>query len=181
MKTINASIEGTAPLLQHKMSVEEEAKIESKTRKQAGARNEENPQDYLYLINGKICQPAEHIRSAIVKRLSSYKISGKGKKTYKELGQGAIEVSPEYIEHEIQDWKVDSRTVVIPATRGRAVRKRPRLDKWKLNFQIQILNDEMPAEIIKLALDDAGREGGLGDYRPRFGRFIVTSWKETNT
>ena len=37
---------------------------------------------------------------------------------------------------------------------------------------------DMPVEVVKSALDDAGREAGIGDYRPRFGRFIVTSFKE---
>jgi hypothetical protein len=35
----------------------------------------------------------------------------------------------------------------------------------------------MPVEVLKSALDDAGREGGLGDMRPRMGRFIVTEFK----
>jgi hypothetical protein len=178
MKKIKCNIKGVAPLLQHKMSSEQEAQLGSKTKKVAGQSKGDNPEEYLYLIDGTICQPAEHIVQAIIKQLSNYKIQGKGKKTYKELGKGSLNIMPEYISHKIQDWVIDNRTVVIPSTRGRTVRLRPKFENWELEFIIEVINDDMPIEIIKSALDDAGREGGIGDYRPRFGRFIVTEFKE---
>ena len=177
MQEIKVRIDGTKPLLQHKISVLEQAIIGSKSRKNVGARKDENPEDFLYLLNNKICQPAEHIYNAIVKRAGNYKITGRGKKSYKELVIGALEVKPDMIEHLNQEWVVDERTVVIPATRGRAVRKRPKFEKWALEFSILIHNDDIPTETVKEMLDDAGREGGLGDFRPRFGTFIVTKWE----
>ncbi len=180
MKQINVSIKGVAPLLQHKMSVEQEAQLVSKTKKSTGQSKGDNPESYLYLVNGKICQPAEHILQAIIKRLGGYKIQGKGKKTYLEMGKGSLNIMPDMIPHKIQTWEPDSRTVVIKATRGRVVRIRPKLNNWELEFIIELINEELPIEVIKSALDDAGREGGLGDYRPRFGRFIVTSFQEVN-
>lgn len=178
MKTIKCSIKGTAPLLQHKMSLEQEAQLDSKLKKSQGQAKSDKVESYLYLIDGKIYQPSEHILQAIIKQLSNYKIQGRGKKTYKEIGKGSLEVLPEFILHNNQNYIVDSRTVVIPATKGRTIRKRPRFNDWSLDFSINLFNDDLPGEIIKSALDDAGREGGLGDYRPRFGRFIVTMWKE---
>lgn len=180
MKQIKVSIKGTKPLLQHKISLEQEAQLASKTKKREGQAKGDNPEDYLYVVGGKICQPAEHIYQAIIKRLTNYKIQGRGKKTYKEIGQGTLRIEPEYIPHKNQKWEVDMRTVVIPATRGRAVRLRPRFNDWQLDFIIEIMNDDLPIEVVKSALDDAGREGGIGDYRPRFGTFIVTSFQEVD-
>ena len=177
MKQIEVTIRGTKPLLQHKMSLGQEAQLASKTKRVVGQAKGDNPEDYLYMMGGKICQPAEHIFQAILKRLSDYKIQGKGKKTYKELGKGSLNITPEYIVHKFQKWIVDSRTVVIPATRGRAVRLRPRFEQWELDFVIEITNEDLPVEVVKSALDDAGREGGIGDYHPRFGTFIVTKFK----
>ena len=177
MKQIKATIKGVVPLLQHKMSVEQEAQLASKTKKTSGQAKGDNPEDYLYVVGGKLCQPAEHIIQGIIKQLSNYKIQGKGKKTYKELGKGALNITPEMIPHKTQKWVKDVRTVVIPATRGRSVRVRPKLEEWELSFVIEILNDDLPVEVIKSALDDVGREAGIGDYRPRFGRFIVTEFK----
>lgn len=178
MKKIKTKIKGVAPLLQHKLPLEVEAELESKTKKREGKSKEDSPADFLYKIGDKIYQPAEHIVQAIIKKLTNYKIQGRGKKTYKEMGIGSINIIPEFIQHKKQKWVVDTRTVVIPATKGRTVRKRPKLEEWELEFFIEIFNDDMPMEVVKGALDDAGREGGLGDYRPRFGRFIVTEFKE---
>ena len=178
MKTIECSIKGIAPLLQHKMSLETEASLESKIKRRPGQAKEYDVEGCLYKVDGKICQPAEHIIQSIVKRLGNYKIQGRGKKTYKEIGQGSIDVQPEMIVHKNQKWTVDVRSVVIPSTKGRVIRKRPRLEDWSLDFKIILLNDDLPVEVLKSALDDSGREGGIGDYRPRFGRFIVTKFKE---
>ena len=180
MKKIDVSIKGVAPLLQHKMSIEIEAQLASKTKKSVGQSKGDNPEDFLYKVGDKICQPAEHILQAIIKRLSGYKIQGKGKKTYLEMGKGSLNIIPDMIPHKIQKWEPDSRTVVIKATKGRVVRIRPKLNDWELDFTIELINEDLPIEVIKSALDDAGREGGLGDYRPRFGRFIVTSFQEVN-
>jgi len=178
MKKIDVTIVGTAPLLQHKMSLEQEAQLDSKTKKRGGQAPGDKPEEYLYMLGKDIVQPAEHILQAIIKRLSNYQIQGKGKKTYKEMGIGAINVTPEFIKHKYQEWITDTRTVVIPATRGRTIRKRPRFEKWELSFTIEIINDDLPTEVLKGALDDAGLLGGIGDYRPRFGRFMVTKFKE---
>lgn len=178
MREIECEIEGVAPLLQHKMSIEQEAQLASKTKKSVGQMKGDNPEEYLYKVSGVICQPAEHILQAIIKRLGGYKIQGKGKKTYLEMGKGSINIVPDMIPHKIQTWENDVRTVVIKATKGRVVRIRPKFPEWALEFTIQLINEDMPAEVIKAALDDAGREGGIGDYRPRFGRFIVTKFRE---
>ena len=178
MREIEVTIRGVAPLLQHKMSLEEEAQLSSKTKKSTGQHKGDDPETFLYKVKGTICQPAEHILQAIIKRLGGYKIQGKGKKTYLEMGKGSLNIVPDMIPHKIQDWEPDSRTVVIKATKGRVVRVRPKLTDWELDFKIEIINDELPVEVIKAALDDAGREGGLGDFRPRFGRFIVTNFEE---
>ncbi len=180
MKTIKVKIKGTAPLLMHKMSSADEAQMASKIKKSVGQKKGDNPADFLYLHEEVICQPAEHIYQAIVKRLSGYKIQGQGKKTYKDLGKGCIQVYPEMIPHLKADWVPDERTVVVPATRGRILRIRPRFNDWELAFNIRIINDDMPSDVVKLCLDDAGREGGIGDYRPRFGLFMVTEFIEEN-
>jgi hypothetical protein len=178
MKTIGVRIRGTQPLLQHKMSSTEEAQMKSKVKQSIGQKKGDNPEDYLYLHEGIICQPSEHIYQAIVKRMSGYKIQGQGKKTYKDMAKGCITIFPEFIPHENPNWVVDERTVVIPSTKGRIMRKRPRFNEWSLTFTIKVINDFMPAEVIKSALEDAGREGGIGDYRPRYGLFEVTHFHE---
>ena len=178
MKKIEVKIKGIMPLLQHKMSLDVETQLSSKSKKQPGASKELKVEDCLYKVGEKICQPASHIEMAILKQASNYKIVGRGKKTYKDLVKGAVFVYPDMIPHLIQDWTEDRRTVVIPSTKGRSVRSRPMLKDWELEFEIHVMNDDIPTDVLKGMLDDAGREGGLGDYRPRFGRFVVEKFEE---
>ena len=63
----------------------------------------------------------------------------------------------------------DVRPVVVQ--RASMLKCRPRFDKWEINFDLtfdpKIFNDED----IELITDIAGRQIGLCDYRPRYGRF----------
>lgn len=54
MKEIKVSIKGVAPLLQHKMSLKQEAQLASKTKKQSGQGDPDEVESYLYLYDGKI-------------------------------------------------------------------------------------------------------------------------------
>lgn len=78
-------------------------------------------------------------------------------------------------------WEVDARSVVIPATQGRVMAYRPRLDEWKTSFTIDLDIDMFSPNFVRLLVDDAGKKIGLGDFRPSrrgpFGRFVVTSWE----
>jgi len=178
MKTINVKIKGMLPLLQHKMPLATEAQLASTVKKSKGQSKLDDPEDFLYKHDGVIVQPAEHIYQGLLKTLSGYKIQGKGKKTYKDMGKGYITVMPEYIPHIHQEWVPDERTVVIGATRGRIVRIRPKFNNWELEFQLLLRSDELPVDVVQAALQDVGMSVGLGDYRPRFGLFTVTEFKE---
>lgn len=80
------------------------------------------------------------------------------------------------------DWHVDSRAVVIPATKGRILRHRPMFDEWSVSFQVQIDNDLVSEKLVRDILEDSGKLVGLGDFRPArkgpYGRFSVVEWKK---
>lgn len=92
-----------------------------------------------------------------------------------------IEATEIPIEHR-QPWKVDTRAVVIPATKGRILTHRPMFDDWRLAFEVQLDTSLCSAKLLRQVVDDAGSRIGLGDFRPSkkgpYGRFCVTSWKE---
>jgi hypothetical protein len=55
------------------------------------------------------------------------------------------------------------------------IRTRPIFDNWSLTFKV-LFNEELlnPRDLQQI-LDIAGAQIGLGDWRPRFGRFVVES------
>jgi hypothetical protein len=58
------------------------------------------------------------------------------------------------------------------------MRSRPRLDAWQVQFEVSVLDaDAIPDEVLLQVLQDAGQKVGVLDYRPRFGRFMVTEFK----
>jgi hypothetical protein len=60
--------------------------------------------------------------------------------------------------------------------RKRIIRTRPRFPVgWKVNFAIEVLGGGVNMENVEQALRDAGLYEGLGDWKPRYGRFVVES------
>ena len=80
-----------------------------------------------------------------------------------------------------KDYEVDSRPVVIPSTKGRIMRHRPRFDHWSMRFSMRINEDLLPEDFVHQLLDEGGLQGGIGDFRPQkfgpYGTFLVTEWK----
>jgi hypothetical protein len=148
---------------------ESEGKLEEKSKRRMGNPDysKEAEQKLYKMPNGTLYQPASHIEGCMIKASTGFQIAGKRKKTYKDLVKGSVFVTPDAIPHKIQEYEIDRRSVVVPATRGRVIRA------------IEIRNDQLPIEVVKQILDNAGNEVGIGDFRPRFGRFIVTEFKET--
>ena len=107
-----------------------------------------------------------------------------GRKTFKDVVKRGIVVEPFQIPLQNDKGKVykkwdeiDARRVVIQ--RAAVVRWRPLFHEgWKLNFTIQVLDeDSLAVSTVKEILERAGSYG-IGDYRPRFGRFMVTKFEE---
>lgn len=174
---IEVEIKGAAPLLMHRFP---EPTTEEKSRKRSGAlawQDEFEASKYV-LPDGTLYQPSTHIEGALLKAGANFQIAGRRKKTYKDLIKGALIVLPEAIPHRIQQCDIDARAIVNPSTRGRVMRYRARLNRWELTFTVQLLDEQLPAEVVREILEHAGRYVGIGDYRPKFGRFAVTAFRE---
>lgn len=174
MYQVKVKIEGVSPLLQHRYEME---KAEDKSKKKAGSVDySEQVEQAIYRDEqGNIYQPSSHIEGSLMKAAVNFQIAGKGKKTYKDLTKMVI-VEPFAIPHLHPAFKVDKRPVVI--NRARIVRCRPRFDKWELVFTMLVQEDQLPVEVLEEILEYAGRYIGIGDYRPRFGRFRIVEFKK---
>jgi hypothetical protein len=173
---LKVEIEGIRPLLQHRYNIE---KGEAKSKKQIGSPDyKKEAEESLYRDEqGTIYEPADHILGAMIKSAANFKIPGKNKKTYKDMVKGFVFIDPDAIPLiSKKKWEIDARPVVIQ--RARIMRYRPKFNDWKLSFIIDINSNEFPKEVVKEILDYAGNSIGIGDYRPRFGRFIITKFEE---
>lgn len=180
MKTFEVEIEGAPPgLLMRKFSVEAETELEDeikKTKRDHGTVEEQAEQAAYRDGDGHLCQPAEHIYQAMCKAAVEFQIKGRGKKTYKDSIKGNVLIEPDLIPHVADDYLIDSRPARV--IRARIMRHRPHLRQWRLAFTVQLIDgDAVPARVLNRILARAGESVGIGDYRPRFGRFTVTKFK----
>ena len=58
------------------------------------------------------------------------------------------------------------------------MRTRPMIPKWSLPITLDINENLLNLSEVEAALEAAGEQVGLGDWRPRFGRFTVKGFKE---
>jgi hypothetical protein len=189
MYVVSVSVEGVAPLVQHKYPLPDFATLSKGGKQQTGETDySQEWREYLYVNSyGEVYQPAIHFDGCLTKAAVNFKIQGKRGKTYKDLFKGNVFCSPDEILHGIKAPEeldndadkplyLDIRPVVV--SRARVARIRPAFKPgWKLDFEIEVLDDQIPHNVVNEVLVLAGKTVGIGDFRPKFGRFIVTRFK----
>jgi hypothetical protein len=171
-RTVTVTIEGQTALLMHRFPMEPIEALEKKPpAEQAEFAAYRAPGGNLYL-------PGLNVQRALVSGATYSK--GKGRGSLQKAAAACLLVTPEYIDLGTPDYIVDSRPVVVPATKGRVLRHRPRLDDWRVTFTIEFDDTLLSPTNVRRILDDTGTRVGLLEFRPEkrgpFGRFIVTRW-----
>lgn len=129
----------------------------------------------LWLWNGAPCIPGEAIEACFV---------AAAKKTKRGVAAKAGILSP-------TNWPLDydgprdinsmwasgdfKLTVGVRVGQARVMRTRPIFRRWSAAIEIEYLDDQMDEREVLDILRTAGRLIGLGDWRPRYGRFVVES------
>jgi hypothetical protein len=194
MYKVKVRIKGVAPLLQHKFPLKTlDSLQQGATKRTASPDYSLEWMDTMYTDNGHLVQPASHIEGAIVKAAVLFKLKGAGRKTYKDAMRAYCYVTPEYIPHLYQGkpiatpdaslmaeptehLRVDVRRVKVQ----RAAVARARLmvaEGWELAFVIEVHDDQVRPDVLQTILEEAGRAVGIGDFRPRYGRFAVEQFE----
>jgi hypothetical protein len=189
MYTANVQVEGISPLMQHRYPLPDFANMSKGGKVATGEKDyTQEWRQYLYVTSeGDIYQPAVHFDGCMAKAASGYKIQGQRGKTYSQLFKGNVFPLPDMILHNMKAPEtldtdadkplyLDLRPVVVQ--RARVVRIRPCFKPgWRLDFSIEVLDDQIPHNVVNEVLSLAGRTIGVGDFRPRFGRFMVTKFE----
>lgn len=168
MKKIEVVIEGTAPLLMHSAEKMEEQRITGNPGKVYDKKKEAEKVAYRN-DKGELYVPSRALKACILNAASWFKI---GKISAKQLIAGCSKLEPHELTltdtkgKKLTQYKVDIRPVVVQ--RSRIMRSRPRIDEWKMKFEI-IYNEKLLSDTTKLnqIIEEAGQRIGLLDNRPQ--------------
>jgi len=172
------AVVGTAPFLFHRWSVEGVAE-KSKAAKGSKAKKEDDLESYVYRNDhGYLCVPSEQFRMAIINAAKFKQDPRSPRKSAMDLFKAAIIGLEPLCSLGVKDWDyVDQRRVRVQ--QNSITRSRPAINTgWKVTVELQVLLPEyVSQELLNEVMQSAGRLMGVGDFRPTYGRFQVTSFK----
>jgi hypothetical protein len=185
-KELKFKITGVAPLLFHNGQLADPinphtvsiAAITSKRKKTEADHTEIGKREFfgsLYLMNGEPCIPAEMIEAAFIKGAMKEKRGPAAKAGLIVEHHTKLDyVGPRKPEQLWEDKKFRLR---VPAKVGQAkvIRTRPLFNDWSATIVVKYLPTLINAGEIRSFLLAAGEQIGIGDWRPRFGRFEVAA------
>lgn len=175
---VEVSIEGVAPILFHRWNCES---VESKSNAKKGSKEKktDDVESYVYRNDKKeICIPGEYIRGAIIAAAKFQQDPRSPRKSAADLFKAAIVSLTELASLGVKDWNyLDKRRVVIQ--RNAITRNRPAMAMgWKATFILQCnLPEYIDHQFLNATIQSAGKLVGLADFRPSYGRFIVTDFE----
>lgn len=173
-KSVAVTIKGISPLLMHSFPMVPIEAIEKRTPEEqaeiAAYRDPETKDLYI---------PGIALQRAMINGATYSK--GKGRGSLQKNVAACLLIQPERMGLGVGSFAVDARPVVVPATKGRVIRYRPRLDQWEVEFEIEYDENLLTEQQVRRVLDDTGSRVGLLDFRPEkkgpFGRFTVIHWE----
>lgn len=175
--TVVVEITGSADFLFHRWN-NEAVEEKSKAAKGSKAKKTDDLETFVYRNDeGELCIPGEYLRGSICMAAKFKQDPRSPRKSAMDLYKAGVIVLTNLATTNLKDWDyIDKRRVVIQ--RNAITRSRPALKSgWSVQMEILV---NTPEYISKTDLLDtitmAGKLVGVGDFRPTFGRFQVTTF-----
>ena len=160
MAKAKVTIEGTSALMMKRYPT---TPIEGFEKKPPAEQAEIS--SYRMPDSKELCIPGTAVQRALVNAAAFSK--GRGRASLQKVTAACVLVEPENIGIGTDKFVVDSRPVVVPATKGRIMRHRPRIDKWKASFNIEWDETLMDEPQVRRIIEDMGKRVGLLEFRPQ--------------
>lgn len=188
MKTFKATIVGITPLMMHSERLADPTQPATRELKKLTSKRNKTEEDLLLL---KRCEwqggmyvdekgePAVPVDWILAVLLAGAKKSKQGPLAKAGIFSGPTAFFPLQYEgpRDIDGLWADGRFCDyrgVAVGQAKVMRARPVFPGWSLTFSVEYDPETIDGETIETALQKAGQLLGMGDYRPRFGRFAVT-------
>jgi hypothetical protein len=183
---VRITINGTAPLLMHNIRLADPLDPIAKAMKQVSGKRKKTDDDLEQLARLEFqggfyfseelgpYMPGANVEKCLVE---GGRITKQGKQVERGLFVTDMEVpllykGPRDIEELWKDKNFVSSMAVKVGT-ARVMRCRPIFREWALEAEATVDPGQLDLANIQAIGTDAGQMVGLGDYRPRYGRFTV--------
>ena len=193
MKNLKIEIEGIVPMLMHSNRLADPLDEASKEHKKISGKRKKTDEDYEWLAhnewrmglylneNGDVIIPDINIEACVI---AGAKDARKGKQFQ---GGFVVPSAPKlknprtgryYTIDTIEEDSnfYDTRAVKLQGS-NTIMRTRPIFNEWSVEFEAVYNENLIDRSDIVEALRVAGEQKGIGDYRPKFGKFTVNSIK----
>lgn len=171
-------VKGTAAMLFHRWNCES---VESKSNARKGSKEKrtDDVESYVYRNQkGELCVPGEYLRGAILGAAKFQQDPRSPRKSAADLFKAGVVSLTELASLGVKEWDfLDKRRVCIQ--RNSVTRSRPAMaEGWAATFILLIgLPEYISPDLLNATIQSAGKLIGIGDFRPTFGRFLVTGFK----
>ena len=181
MYQVDATIEGIAKYLYGKWTKEAKKSLQEGTgggRKSTSDREQEALEKACRNNNG-LYLPAQDMEACLVQGVKMAKLK-EGRSSAAPYVEATVYVKEREIEFGKQepDFLHEALGKRPPKRGGACIILRPGLNEgWRLSFTLIVTDDRRAPDLLRRGLEDAGLLVGLGEWRPKYGRFILTKWE----
>lgn len=176
--TVNLQIQGVSDFLFHRWNPEA---VDEKASAAKGSvtKKTDNIESYVYRTeDGELAIPGEYVRQAIISAAKFRQDPRSPRKSAMDLYKAGIVTSTNLASVGKSTWDYEDRRRVVVQRAG-VNRTRPALKAgWKADFDlICLLPEYISPPALNEVVSQAGRLVGLGDFRPTYGRFVITRFE----
>lgn len=179
--TAIVKVRGTADMLFHRWNAEA-VDEKSKAAKNSASKKTDNVESYVWRNDaGEICVPGEYLRGAIILAAKYKQDPRSPRKSAMDLFRAGVVAMTPLASLGVKRWDYEDRRRVVVQRSG-INRVRPAMRAgWECEHELLVLTPEyIDRDLLHDVISMAGRLGGLGDFRPTYGRFNVASFKIAN-
>lgn len=175
---VDITVQGMAPLLFHRWNCDA-VEAKAKAAKGSAAKKSDDIESYVYRNDSEeICLPGEYVRQSIIMAAKFRQDPRSPRKSAMDLFKAAVISLTDLASLGTKEWDFEDRRRVTVQRNG-ITRIRPAMrEGWKASLRLMVnIPEYVSPVLLRAVLDDAGRLVGVGDFRPTFGRFTITSWE----
>jgi hypothetical protein len=186
IQNTTVKITGIAPLLQHNGQLANPLNPLAKRMKEITSVRKKTDEHHLQLqeleflaglyLDGqrRVIIPSEVIESCLVEGAKKAKLGKAFKAAVSVMEDSLLHYTgpktPEALWAEAETF-ADVRGVRVGGSR--IMRTRPVFHQWACEFTVHYDDEQVNLADVQRAINDAGSKSGVGDFRPRYGRFEV--------